>query len=164
VALARTIQVARHRFFLSIDGQKGYTAPRAFSRRHALQRRASCQTGKGRCSNFELLHVSGPGEPDPNGMQERLHMQRTTQSLGQDASRHFMARHESSFPEILDVASLRAKCDFIASAHAEQREPMRQALLAAFRQANVEGRAKARELLSADGAGIKCAFPGCRMN
>lgn len=78
-------------------------------------------------------------------------------SVGQDALRHFMARHETSFPEILDVAALRARCDFIASAHAEQREPMRRALLAAFKEANIAGRAKARELLAADGAGIKCA-------
>lgn len=84
-------------------------------------------------------------------------MQRTTQPVGQDAPRHFMGRHETSFPEILDVAALRAKCDFIASAHAEQREPMRQALLAAFKQANLAGRAKARELLSGDGGGILCA-------
>ena len=68
-----------------------------------------------------------------------------------------MGRQDISFPEILDVAALRAKCDFIASAHAEQREPMRQALLAAFKQANVAGRAKARELFYADGAGILCA-------
>ncbi len=34
---------------------------------------------------------------------------------------------------------------------------MRRALLAAFKEANVAGRAKARELLAADGAGIKCA-------
>jgi [protein-PII] uridylyltransferase len=68
-----------------------------------------------------------------------------------------MARHQTSFPEILDVSALRARCDFIASAHAEQREPMRRALLAAFKEANVAGRAKARELLAADGAGIKCA-------
>jgi len=84
-------------------------------------------------------------------------MQRTTQPVGQDAPRHFMGRHETSFPEILDVAALRAKCDFIASAHAEQREPMRQALLAAFKQANVAGRAKARELFAGDGGGILCA-------
>ncbi|MCG5479040.1 [protein-PII] uridylyltransferase [Sinorhizobium alkalisoli] len=68
-----------------------------------------------------------------------------------------MASQETSFPEILDVAALRAKCNFIASAHAEQRQPMRQALLAVLRQANVEGRAKAREMLAADGAGIRCA-------
>ncbi len=90
-------------------------------------------------------------------MQDRLHWQRTIRSVGQDASRHYMARHKTSFPEILDVAALRAKCGFIASAHAEQREPMRRALLAGFKEANNAGRAKARELLAADGAGIKCA-------
>ncbi|WEZ84755.1 [protein-PII] uridylyltransferase [Rhizobium sp. 32-5/1] len=68
-----------------------------------------------------------------------------------------MAKQDMAFPEILDVAALKAKCGFIASAHAESRDPMRQALLSAFRAANLEGREKARKLLLEDGSGLKCA-------
>lgn len=58
---------------------------------------------------------------------------------------------------LLDVAQLRAKCEFIASAHAEQRDRMRQALLAELKKTYQQGREQARELLFADGSGLACA-------
>ncbi len=58
---------------------------------------------------------------------------------------------------LLDVAALRAKCEFIASANAEQRDRMRQALLAELKKAYQLGREQARELLFADGSGLACA-------
>lgn len=58
---------------------------------------------------------------------------------------------------LLDVAALRAKCEFIASANAEQRDRMRQALLAELKKAYQLGREQARELLFADGGGLACA-------
>jgi [protein-PII] uridylyltransferase len=67
-----------------------------------------------------------------------------------------MTIHDTSFPDILNVAALRAKCSFIASAHAEQRDLMRRALLAAFKQANLDGRQNAHELLRQDGSGHGC--------
>jgi len=83
--------------------------------------------------------------------------QRLAVETGQDSGRHLMAKQDTAFPEILDVAALKARCDFIASAHAESRDPMRQALLSAFRAANLEGRERARKLLLEDGSGLKCA-------
>ena len=83
--------------------------------------------------------------------------QRRAGIAGQEDDRHAMSRNDIDFSDILNVAALRSKCDFIASAYAEQRDPMRQALLAAFREANLKGREKARELLMADGGGLKCA-------
>ncbi|MCV3736588.1 [protein-PII] uridylyltransferase [Rhizobium sp. TRM96647] len=58
---------------------------------------------------------------------------------------------------LLDVTALRAKCEFIASANAEQRDRMRQALLAELKKAYQLGREQARELLFADGSGLACA-------
>ncbi|MBB3976293.1 [protein-PII] uridylyltransferase [Rhizobium azooxidifex] len=58
---------------------------------------------------------------------------------------------------LLDVAALRAKCEFIASTNAEQRDRMRQALLAELKKAYQLGREQARELLFADGSGLACA-------
>ncbi|QRM56803.1 [protein-PII] uridylyltransferase [Sinorhizobium sp. BG8] len=58
---------------------------------------------------------------------------------------------------LLQVAALRAQCEFIASAHADHRDQMRQALLAAFKKANQEGRERAKELLFQDGSGLACA-------
>src|SRR5690348_12162509 len=86
-----------------------------------------------------------------------MNRKRLAEHAGQEDDRHLMVRHETSFPDILNVDALRAKCSFIASAHAEQRDLMRQALLAAFKQANLAGREKARELLIEDGGGLKCA-------
>ena len=78
-----------------------------------------------------------------------MHKQRLVEPAGQEDGRHLMTIHETSFPDILNVAALRAKCSFIASAHADHRDLMRQALLAAFKQANLDGREKAHELLLA---------------
>ncbi|WP_108002072.1 [protein-PII] uridylyltransferase [Mycoplana dimorpha] len=58
---------------------------------------------------------------------------------------------------LLDGAALRAQCEFIARAHADHRDQMRQALLAALKKAYVEGREQARELLFTDGSGSACA-------
>lgn len=58
---------------------------------------------------------------------------------------------------LLDVAALKGQCEFIASAHAEYRDQMRQALLATLKKAYAEGREQARELLFADGSGLACA-------
>ncbi|MDO9417729.1 [protein-PII] uridylyltransferase [Pararhizobium sp.] len=68
-----------------------------------------------------------------------------------------MTRNDIAFPDILDVAALRSKCDFIASAHADYPDNMRQALLALFKKVNTAGRERARELLFEDGSGLKCA-------
>ncbi|MFB2549875.1 [protein-PII] uridylyltransferase [Ensifer soli] len=68
-----------------------------------------------------------------------------------------MTKAQTSEHAIIDIAALRAQCDFIASAHAEQRDPMRKALLEALRKANLEGRARARALLFEDGGGLLCA-------
>ena len=77
----------------------------------------------------------------------------------QEAGRYFMDSNVPAVPhpDIIDVAALRAKCEFIASAHADYRDQMRQALLAAFKKANAEGRERARDMLFADGSGLKCA-------
>lgn len=58
---------------------------------------------------------------------------------------------------LLDVATLRARCEFIASAHAEYRDRMRAALLAELKSAYQQGREQARELLFSDGSGLACA-------
>jgi [protein-PII] uridylyltransferase len=58
---------------------------------------------------------------------------------------------------LLDVAALRARCEFIASAHADHRDQARQALLAEFKKVNAAGRERARELLFEDGSGLQCA-------
>ncbi|SIQ70699.1 UTP--GlnB (protein PII) uridylyltransferase, GlnD [Rhizobium sp. RU20A] len=88
-------------------------------------------------------------------------MQTQTQPLAgrdrQERDGDPMATDLQAHIEIFDPAALRAKCRFIASAYAEQRDPMRRALLAAFKEANLAGRAKARELLFADGSGLECA-------
>lgn len=90
-----------------------------------------------------------------------MQKQRLAEPAGQDDSRHSMTnsmnRRVTSFSDILDVPALKAKCAFIASAHAEQRDQMRQALLAAFKQANADGRERARKLLVEDGSGLRCA-------
>jgi len=86
-----------------------------------------------------------------------LPKQRLAEPAGQEDGRHLMTIHDTSFPDILNVAALRAKCSFIASAHAEHRDMMRRALLAAFKQANLDGRQAARELLKQDGSGLRCA-------
>ncbi|MCF3639200.1 [protein-PII] uridylyltransferase [Rhizobium sp. TRM95111] len=69
-------------------------------------------------------------------------------------NRHIPAPEEMG---LLDVTALRQKCEFIASAHADYRDQMRQALVAALKQANAGGRARARALLSVDGGGLACA-------
>ena len=58
---------------------------------------------------------------------------------------------------LLDVAALRAKCEFIASTNADYRDRMRSELLAALKAVNTAGRVRARELLSEDGSGLRCA-------
>ncbi|MFC3071646.1 [protein-PII] uridylyltransferase [Shinella pollutisoli] len=58
---------------------------------------------------------------------------------------------------LLDVAALRARCEFIASTNADYRDRMRRELLAAFKQANAAGRERAKALLFADGSGLQCA-------
>ncbi len=68
-----------------------------------------------------------------------------------------MMRNDLRLDEILDARALKAKCDFIASTHAENASGQRQALLALFKQANAEGRQAARTLLDADGSGLNCA-------
>ncbi|MFP5077667.1 [protein-PII] uridylyltransferase [Rhizobium sp. YIM 134829] len=60
-------------------------------------------------------------------------------------------------PDSLDISNLRARCEMIASVHADNRDQMRQALLAAFKEANAAGRARAYERLKEDGSGLKCA-------
>ncbi|MCO6187372.1 [protein-PII] uridylyltransferase [Rhizobium sp. L1K21] len=59
--------------------------------------------------------------------------------------------------EILNVEALRKRCELVASVNAENSNAMRNALLAAFKEANAKGRQKAEELLNADGSGIACA-------
>lgn len=58
---------------------------------------------------------------------------------------------------LLDVTALKARCEFIASAHAEFRDQMRRALLTELKKAYAEGREQARELLFVDGSGLACA-------
>ena len=65
-----------------------------------------------------------------------------------------MSGIEVDFTEILDVERLRAECDAIAGQYAPE---TRSALLATLKHASQEGRQKARELLAADGGGLKCA-------
>lgn len=64
---------------------------------------------------------------------------------------------DHKYSELLDVNALRSRCEFIASVNAENANAMRQALLAAFKEANTNGRVKAEEMLMADGSGIVCA-------
>lgn len=58
---------------------------------------------------------------------------------------------------LLDIAALKGRCEFIASAHADYRDQMRKALLGELKKAYTEGREQARELLSVDGSGLACA-------
>lgn len=86
-----------------------------------------------------------------------MQTQRAESNHGQEVPRHPMASHDISNAGIIDVAALKSRCDFIASAHADYPGNMRQALLALFKQVNQEGRERARELLFEDGSGLKCA-------
>jgi [protein-PII] uridylyltransferase len=68
-----------------------------------------------------------------------------------------MDMQNPDFTSILDVKALRARCDFIASSQAENAQATRAALLAALKDANAAGRARAEALLMADGGGLACA-------
>ncbi|MEB2844798.1 [protein-PII] uridylyltransferase [Rhizobiales bacterium RZME27] len=69
-----------------------------------------------------------------------------------------MARPDTDFEELLDVAKLKADIEAIATIHAGKPADMRAALLPLLRTVNTDGRNKARELLEATkGGGILCA-------
>ncbi|WP_105417348.1 [protein-PII] uridylyltransferase [Neorhizobium sp. T25_27] len=68
-----------------------------------------------------------------------------------------MARHDIDFSELLDVARLRADCRAIVKDKDRPQLELRAALLPLLRRASVEGREKARQLLSKDGSGLNCA-------
>lgn len=69
-----------------------------------------------------------------------------------------MARPDTEFPELLDVASLKANIEAIAQTHAGKSADMRAALLPLLRTVSTEGRNKARSLLEANkGGGMLCA-------
>jgi [protein-PII] uridylyltransferase len=76
-----------------------------------------------------------------------------------DAGRHPMEKKLLSPAEsgLLDVAALRARCEFLASTNADYRDNLRREVLADFKAANAAGRQRARELLFADGSGLQCA-------
>ncbi len=59
--------------------------------------------------------------------------------------------------DILDLHSLRAQCEFIASTHADNSVTMRQSLLAMLKNTYAQSLQKARNKLSEDGSGLKCA-------
>lgn len=60
--------------------------------------------------------------------------------------------------DLLDWKALKSQCDFIASRQAENAAATRTALLSAIKEANAKGRARAEELLMADGGGLACAM------
>jgi [protein-PII] uridylyltransferase len=76
-----------------------------------------------------------------------------------DAGRHPMEKKLLPPAEsgLLDVAALRARCEFLASTNADYRDNLRREVLADFKAANAAGRQRARELLFADGSGLQCA-------
>ncbi|WP_430241144.1 [protein-PII] uridylyltransferase [Neorhizobium sp. DAR64861/K0K2] len=66
-------------------------------------------------------------------------------------------RHDIDFSELMDVAGLQTKCREALGTKDRPLLESRAALLPILRQASVDGREKARELLSQDGSGLRCA-------
>lgn len=72
-----------------------------------------------------------------------------------------MTIQDIDFSELLDVVRLRADCEAIVADKDRPQFETRSALLPVLRQANTEGRDKARELLARDGSGLACAYRIC---
>ena len=86
-----------------------------------------------------------------------MHKRRLVKEAGLQPVRPVPGKMKMLVPDSFDISTLRARCEMIASVHAETRDQMRQALLAAFKEANAAGRARAYERLKEDGSGLKCA-------
>lgn len=68
-----------------------------------------------------------------------------------------MGKNEIDYSDILDVAKLRAEVEAIGKGEDLAHVEVRAALLPILRKASVDGREKARELLSSDGGGLLCS-------
>ncbi|MDM9626161.1 [protein-PII] uridylyltransferase [Rhizobium sp. S152] len=75
----------------------------------------------------------------------------------QDPAPRMAASNDIDFSDILDTPYLQTLCDAVAEANRNRPDVMRADLLAILKKASSDGRNKARELLSADGSGIRCA-------
>ncbi len=75
----------------------------------------------------------------------------------QDPAPRMAASNDIDFSDILDTPYLQTLCDAVAEANRNRPDVMRTDLLAILKKASNDGRNKARELLSLDGSGIRCA-------
>lgn len=75
----------------------------------------------------------------------------------QDPAPRMAASTDIDFSDILDTPYLQTLCDAVAEANRNRPDVMRADLLAILKKASNDGRNKARELLSSDGSGIRCA-------
>lgn len=78
-------------------------------------------------------------------------------SRQQDPAPRMAASTDIDFSDILDTPYLQTLCDAVAEANRNRPDVMRTDLLAILKKASNDGRNKARELLSLDGSGIRCA-------
>jgi [protein-PII] uridylyltransferase len=76
----------------------------------------------------------------------------------QDLSRPRMATNDNNFPDILDVAALRAECEALVGQYGAEKAELRNALLGVLKKASQDGREKAKILLFEDGSGLQCAY------
>ncbi|APO73275.1 PII uridylyl-transferase [Rhizobium etli 8C-3] len=75
----------------------------------------------------------------------------------QEAAPRMATMTDIDFSEILDTALLQKLCEAVAEANRSRPDVMRSDLLAILKKASIDGRQRARALLSADGSGLGCA-------
>jgi [protein-PII] uridylyltransferase len=75
----------------------------------------------------------------------------------QEAAPRMAPTYDIDFSDILDTDYLRNQCEAVVEANKNRPDAMRADLLVIFKKASADGRDKARELLSVDGSGLKCA-------
>ncbi|TCL72201.1 [protein-PII] uridylyltransferase [Rhizobium sp. BK251] len=91
-------------------------------------------------------------------MQMDRHARQQSAAGNEQESRRRMATTEIDFSEILDVAALRAECEALARECSGNPDRLKSTLLAILKKASLEGRQRARDLLSMDGGGLNCAY------
>ncbi|MBO9122453.1 MULTISPECIES: [protein-PII] uridylyltransferase [unclassified Rhizobium] len=90
-------------------------------------------------------------------MQTKREAQQMAAPREQEAAQRMAPTNDIDFSDILDTDYLRKQCDAVVEANKNRPDAMRSDLLGIFKKASTDGRNKARELLSADGSGLKCA-------
>jgi [protein-PII] uridylyltransferase len=90
-------------------------------------------------------------------MQTKREAHQTVAPREQEAAPRMAPINDIDFSDILDTDYLRKQCEAVVEANKNRPDAMRSDLLAIFKKASTDGRNKARELLSVDGSGLKCA-------